>query len=425
MKKLLIPILLILAIGLFFNSCQNDNDSDILENNYSFLRENSSKIILGNGQNNRNTETYINYLLDDSRTHSLPLENTKESVFFKSYETTWVTNTFINQFLNILSIEDGITPIYSFTMYGNFTIKKSSGISTKNVKGIGVYKIVNNTQLVYELYKNSKNGFVKDLSSINNAKTINSRDALYIYDSFFKMDSSNNSFVTFRNETINRNYDSSNSEDMFILKEAEYYANQIKDYKLNGTVTDYLFGRKRNCGPGCVDGGGPCEGGNDPHMPGGDCSTGGGNDNEICANDEAERQLSGVNNINLLKNKDSNNLYYFRDNFLKESIIGDKYVKYYYAFSQHIDIDLSLSMKAFTLMPKVSTLINKIRSNDTNPNEILIDEEFKNEVLSLINDSKTLSSKQITKSLIEDLKSDLSNLSGKTKSEFINEFIIN
>lgn len=139
----------ILFVFLILNSCQNDNYS--IDKNQNKLNKakvigvkdkyGNSKLInneLSFKKNEANSSgTVVNYLLDNLKTHSLALERTKESLFFKSYETTWVDNKFVETFINSLLIDISNQTIYAFTMYGKSSIKNTTSILVDDISAIG------------------------------------------------------------------------------------------------------------------------------------------------------------------------------------------------------------------------------------------------------------------------------------------------
>ena len=74
--------------------------------------------------------------------------------------------------------------------------------------------------------------------------------------------------------------------------------------------------------------------------------------------------------------------YDFRDDFLMDKQLGQKYISYYYAISDFIlteDLDLSLVTKIIDGMPSVDLAIAKLLSTNSE-NEIIIDNQFKSDI---------------------------------------------
>lgn len=155
-------------------------------------------------------------------------------------------------------------------------------------------------------------------------------------------------------------------------------------------------------------------------MPGGDCR-GTGDDDGPCADDETQRIVANSNQSELLVNANSESLRGFRNSILGRKIIGIKYIKYYYALSDNVELNLITSAKTLMLMPKISNFIDKMSDTNTDPNEILINEDFSREILELINDSKALALNNTALFLINDIERDLILITNKTKSEILGE----
>ena len=121
---------------------------------------------------------------------------------------------------------------------------------------------------------------------------------------------------------------------------------------------------------------------------------------------------------------DTNLHYEFRDNFLNNSILGKKYIELFYLSNRHFEeaLDIELAIEIYNLSPKINLFIENLF--DTNFEGILINNEFKTELISLINEIENKSSSQVFKNILDNLSDDITQLSNKTKNNFIEEFQI-
>lgn len=137
--------------------------------------------------------------------------------------------------------------------------------------------------------------------------------------------------------------------------------------------------------------------------------------------DMVERQLLTQSSADILFKEQ---LYYdLRDNLMKNYNIGNKYIDYYYALSaflQKSDYTITTLYKMISALPELNDSILKLLGNSSN-NEIIISEQLKNNVVSIINDLKLISSNADFQTILNELESDIIFLSNKTKSNLINE----
>lgn len=124
--------------------------------------------------------------------------------------------------------------------------------------------------------------------------------------------------------------------------------------------------------------------------------------------------------VDLMDNKE--NYYKLRDDFLNSSRTGKKFISYYYSLSTYININL-LNFSDYSLivslLPDIDDAVNKILNGGED--EIIIDNEFKNKILSLISNLKSKSNDTYYQLILEDLKAEINNLSLKTKNAFKEE----
>jgi hypothetical protein len=131
--------------------------------------------------------------------------------------------------------------------------------------------------------------------------------------------------------------------------------------------------------------------------------------------------------INFTTESVLNNLYSFRDNYLRNSARGFEYMNLYYLltdelFDNNIVYSISDAVYIFnTINDYVIPNINELMSNPTSQN-ILIDNDERDAIINFINWAYNLESKQEYKNVINSIRSDFLSQCNKSNQE-VNSFI--
>jgi hypothetical protein len=131
--------------------------------------------------------------------------------------------------------------------------------------------------------------------------------------------------------------------------------------------------------------------------------------------------------INFTTESVLNNLYSFRDNYLRNSARGIEYMNLYYLltdelFDNNIVYSISDAVYIFnTINDYVIPNINELMSNPTSQN-ILIDNDERDAIINFINWACNLESKQEYKNVINSIRSDFLSQCNKSNQE-VNSFI--
>ncbi|NQY00626.1 MAG: hypothetical protein HRT70_05780 [Flavobacteriaceae bacterium] len=151
----------------------------------------------------------------------------------------------------------------------------------------------------------------------------------------------------------------------------------------------------------------------------------------LCGSSDGICKLSEINNdsrfnmnfptINLLSYFDS--YYELKYNFLDITEVGKKFINYYYSISEFVDInDLTISDfgSLVDILPDLNIAVDKINSNEDG---VVITEVLRSKASGLIEILKQKSNDSNYQKILDDLSSEISLLSGKTKTEMTNEMV--
>jgi hypothetical protein len=122
---------------------------------------------------------------------------------------------------------------------------------------------------------------------------------------------------------------------------------------------------------------------------------------------------------------DVDKAYAYRDGILKSSIVGKKYISYYYKISYLMSVykdesvNLSNIANLVNLGSKLYESLNKLTQG--NSSDIIISSSFKALANSVINDYKHLSGNTEFQAILADIQRDLDHFEGKTKVEVLSE----
>jgi hypothetical protein len=126
---------------------------------------------------------------------------------------------------------------------------------------------------------------------------------------------------------------------------------------------------------------------------------------------------------NLYQAFDSQLLHNFRDNFMMNSSLGQKYIEYYYALSGYLgdDIPLSLSIQTAWFLYYHNSDIAHLLDTTNHSNDVIINDNFSEALCSLIQGYRSLSTDTTYIHMIDEIQSNVENLQGKTIRQILHE----
>lgn len=149
----------------------------------------------------------------------------------------------------------------------------------------------------------------------------------------------------------------------------------------------------------------------------------------ICCLDDFEEDVEDSGEISLDTVNtafDQDLLYDFRDSVLKYTYWGLKIIKYYYWIQDFIDFDnvpLSLKLETtyalYDFIPKASKIINY----DSFRNDTVLSHSLKSDLVTLMNNYKTLSSDTTYIAILNDIIDDINYYYDETIDDFIDETV--
>lgn len=113
----------------------------------------------------------------------------------------------------------------------------------------------------------------------------------------------------------------------------------------------------------------------------------------------------------------------FGDSLLKYSDFGQKYISYYYNLCDFLEGEIPLSLRINTAIALINfnPSIDMLLDSDTYGNTIFMDSALKNEIITLLNSYRVLSSDSIYVYIIDDIIDDVNNnIYNKTVNQFHN-----
>lgn len=133
-----------------------------------------------------------------------------------------------------------------------------------------------------------------------------------------------------------------------------------------------------------------------------------------------------INNYALVPNSQflsTDSAHNFRDNFMRNYLIGEKYINYYYKLSNFSElytvINVNTAYDWYLFSKEVYSIADKIQFASSN--EIIITQDFKNKAQMKINQYKALNSDSELQSILTNIELDLNNFLGKTKQQILSE----
>lgn len=403
-------LLYLLTFCLFFNCEQNEENQ--LTSNQLLSKELVFEV----------TNDYLGLGNETIKHHLYNVENTREEAYFDEYSTFFVNSKLIHELQKKLSIESKKN-IHSLVLFTHGKKAKDEKIYFSEIRGLLLYEFVEN-QIVSSFYLNVK-GNLKKNEKLSELKTygVTARDILFVFDKFLKGSEQKSRCLTLKNLDV-LDFKFNRKNDDFLIKEALYYGEKVNNQLLYKSNVSDPYLANAWCGPGCSNGGGPCEGGNNPEFPSGDC---GGNDDGICEKQETNSVLLlNIENPNELSSIFNSAPYYeFRDNLLTNNLFGSKITHYYNALSNFSEnpIDLSFALKVYHLLPEINHTLQKINNLESlSNNEIILDTELKNKLLDLLDEYKSLSSNTDYRLLVEEISDDLESFENQSVDNVRNRF---
>lgn len=115
----------------------------------------------------------------------------------------------------------------------------------------------------------------------------------------------------------------------------------------------------------------------------------------------------------------------FRDEFLRRRTKGQKIVTYYYGISNFVqpsDVSLTTLGKMIATLPAVNTAITKLLDPELYDDDILIDNELKEDCISILRDYRAISDDPDYQLVLSDLEKEFELMCNKTKAEIKQDF---
>lgn len=372
-------------------------------------------------------------LISCNQNDSSPLANERElnqiflkprvnTVYNEKYNILFNSNTLNGDEIKYLKdnklskiITEKFNKIRGFTIYyENANPKLTDKQSTENdIIAISIYAINSKDEIVHNFYLKNHQKFEKKFSLLENVMDTSNQIflvSLYAPNLFFKNTIGISNFCDLQEATKDKNNLQRNEFNLFKV---------VKIHEIKSKLGKSDYSRvvdPKGC-EGCAEqNSGTCDAGLY-------CNAG---DGGMCeAEDEkldmVERGVITQSSADIIFN---NQLYYdLRDNLMTQHSMGQKYIDYYYALSgflQASDYDLTTLYKMMTTLPELNTSLEKLLSNSNN-SEIIISEQFKTDMLSIINDLKPVSQNPDYLTILTELENDVIFLSNKTKSTVIND----
>lgn len=132
----------------------------------------------------------------------------------------------------------------------------------------------------------------------------------------------------------------------------------------------------------------------------------------------AKMNTQNALNFDELSQEDAHN---FRKDFMKNTEIGRRYIEYYYMLSDFVLNEIPLSINSFEyyydFATKCYSIKNRILYGESNA--IIIDSDFKNDVLYKINFFKSKTTNRKILEILNNIKYDIEGWYGLSKSEFL------
>lgn len=367
-------------------------------------------------------QSETNVLINEDELNKMFLNPKTNTVFDEHNNILFNSNSFRDVEIEYLKdkklssiLNSKFNKIRGFTIYyQNAEPEKiDKQILQDEIFALSIYEFNYNNEIVHKFYLKENNSFVNKFCLLEN--TMNTSNQIFLV-SLYKQE-------MFRQNPIGI-YNFSDVNEVF----SEKNKNQRNEFELFKVVTKHKmldYARKNStvfraaepvfCVACAESAGSICDAGVY-------CS----NETPMCEKDEEEQDISmrgllSSTNADILFNDE---LYYnLRDNLMLQYNIGEKYIDYYYAISSFVqksDYDVSTLIKMISTLPDLNNSIEKLLSN-TNNNEIIITEQLKLDILSIINDLRTVSNNEDFQTILNELESDIIFLSNKTKTNLIND----
>jgi hypothetical protein len=402
--KPIFKILLFCAVTLFFSSC--DKNENAVEN--EILSE-SAKIEL------KRTfyDSSINLISPDKT-------NVKFSVVpVNSVEINYLFNSIVKN--EILKQDVKVGFINGFAIYHN-----DSGIGAikkEDIFAFSIYDIKEGNQIVHRFYTKEKGTYIlkKELTET----FISTENQNFLIWKYYREKYIKSGVVISRvfnvedTDLSERRENTRNEFNLFRIRH-KYPSNSSSLQKNNDDQFVDIGLNDCSYASGCSEvGNGSCSGGYYCALDG-DCP--------IC---EDCRSQESVVNQSLVSETVADVLFdldlhrRLRDDFLNNYSLGQKHIDYYYAISEFVlssDYNTSTFLKMIETLPSFNQSVNKLLNDNTSGTEILITEELRNDMESIINDFKLMSDNEDFQFILDDLKNDVKIMTNKSKNDLIIAF---
>ncbi len=292
---------------------------------------------------------------------------------------------------------------YVVVFYFNDFLSQDNDSSAGCIVGFSTYTYVDN-KVTHRLYIKDNSNYKESVKDFAEVDAIYTNQLLYFLENSFSIPTfSKKSFISVKNVDIMKDVPTTKRNLLFLKQQYNYYKSFMKTTKA-----------PEPCGPGCSGMRGICVATPTGYI----CKF---PFEEICPTEGEITRLKNDTTVldTLYKAYDTTLLHNFRDNFLSNYSVGQKYINYYYSLAEFLvdNIPLSLSIETAEATFKVNNCIEKLMNPTTYGNSIVIDETFANELITLFNKYKSMDSDLDYKMALDDLIYDVTRFKGLSVNE--------
>jgi hypothetical protein len=150
----------------------------------------------------------------------------------------------------------------------------------------------------------------------------------------------------------------------------------------------------------------------------------------ICRTNYIEDVCPEEKAVSLLANRPEQALidftlsYQFRDSFMNQYQFTRNYIGFYYSIGPIIceNLTLPIAIKTATTFNDFANCMNMLLNASDYADEVLINDELKFDLISLVNDYKSLSNEEYYQNVLSTVENDINTISNMTVQAVINNF---
>jgi hypothetical protein len=312
-------------------------------------------------------------------------------------------------------------------IYLNENPSKVEGFSTENINAISFYTPEGNGNLYHQLYVKSGKGYAMRPDYLFVSNLAASNHMTFLLHKVLPKSLKSNSYICINNKDAA--FIPKNSNDGFFMKEALFYSKWAKQYRKgdNQTFAPPTGGDGGTGAEGCGEQDG-CKFGLSfktctlyPNSNVYQCWSSG--DPSCCAVKSFTlcSESGNYNQQNLINAFDVTLHHQFRDQILENSYVGQKYGYYFYAATNTISENATLSFAGhvFNVLPQMNSVINKMLNPTGSENQVLVDSTFAAGLQIIIDDMREMSEDEGFQEMLDDLENDLEYFTGMVLSDVL------